>query len=291
LADRCSATSRDLGERLPGTASTVVNWLLVEQPGPWGRQALEHGRLPPAVGAFLRAQVAEHRFRAVLIRRHGRHEPDGIEVFAAHAGIRRRWLRRAHLPGPEALLDVDLAPLGAGEPPSIGEEDPRGVYLVCTHGRHDPCCSERGRPVAGILHRRFGDRVWEVSHVGGDRFAPNVVCLPAGVYLGRVDPDVAVGVIERFESGRLDLGRYRGRCAYDFVTQAAESMIREHSGADGIDDVVLVRRRRFPDGGVEAEFRTPHGPRTVRASVDHPGPARAITCRTPPTLPPVYRPA
>jgi hypothetical protein len=289
VADRCSATSRDLGERLLGTASTVVNWLLVEQPGPWGRDALEHGRLPEGVAAHLRAQVATHRFRVVLIRRYGRHVPDGIQVYTAHAGLRRRWLRRAHLPGPEALLDVDLAPLGAGEPPAIGREESRGVYLVCTHGRHDPCCSERGRPVAGILHGRFGDRVWEVSHIGGDRFAPNVVCLPAGVYLGRVDPDVAVGVIERFEAERIDPAHYRGRCAYDFATQAAEAMLRERIAADGLDDVVLRRRRRFPDGGVEAEFRTPEGLRTIRVAVDHPGPPRAITCRTRATVPPVYR--
>ncbi|MFL5796746.1 MAG: sucrase ferredoxin [Actinomycetota bacterium] len=286
MASRCSATSRELREALLGTASTVVNWLLVEQPGAWGRSAMEHSRLPEPVAAHLRRQSG---VRVVLIRRHGRHVPDGIQVYAAHAGRRRRWLEHAHLPGPEALLEVDLSPLRQGRPLGIGTEQREPLYLVCTHGRHDPCCSERGRPVAGILERRFGDRVWEVSHIGGDRFAPNVVCLPAGVYLGRVDPEEAVGVIERFEDGRIDLAHYRGRCAYDFPTQAAETFLRERLGADGLDEVVLERRRRFAEGGVEAVFRTPDGLQTLRVTVDHPGPPRPITCRTPEAVPPVYR--
>ena len=43
-----------------------------------------------------------------------------------------------------------LAALGAGR--SVGltpEADP--VLAVCTHGRHDACCAERGRPLARAL--------------------------------------------------------------------------------------------------------------------------------------------
>jgi hypothetical protein len=287
---RCSAVSRALDEPLYGTASTVVNWLLVEQPGGWGARALEHSRLPPQVAAHLRGQAEAHRVRVVVIRRHGRHVPDGIQVYAAHAGRRRRFLEHVHLPGPEALLDVDLAPLGRGEPLGVGTLQAEQIYLVCTNGRHDPCCSERGRPVAKVLQRRFGDRVWEVSHIGGDRFAPNVVCLPAGVYLGRVEPEVAEEVVERFDSGRLDLDRYRGRCEYDFATQAAESFLRTRLGADGLDDVVLEERTRFEAGRVHAVFRTPNGLHIVQVAVEHPGPRRPLTCAgSPEAAPPVYR--
>src|SRR5204862_6667427 len=120
----------------------------------------------------------------------------------------------------------------------------------------------------------------------GDRFAPNVVCLPAGVYLGHVEPEGAVEVIERFDQGLIDLARYRGRCAYDFPTQAAESFVREQLAADRLDDVVLERRRGLPDGGVEVVFQTPGGLRTIRVAVEHEGPPRPITCRTPEAVPP-----
>ena len=288
--ERCSATSRDLGESLRGTASTVVRWLLIEEPGPWAPDALEHGRLPQRVAGHLRDQAGRHGVRVVLIRRHGRHVPDGIQVYAAHAGLRRRWLEHTHLPDHQALLDLDLAPIRRGEPLGIGTEQAEPIYLVCTNGRHDPCCSERGRPVANALQAAFGDRVWEVSHIGGDRFAPNVVCLPAGVYLGRVEPEVAVAVIERFDAGRIDLERYRGRCGYDFATQAADAFLRERLGADVLDDVVLDRREH-DDHRVRAVFRVrDSGTYRVVVEVGHDGPARRITCsgeheRTPP----VYR--
>ena len=66
------------------------------------------------------------------------------------------------------------------------------ILLVCTHGVHDTCCALRGRPVAAALAARWPGQVWECSHVGGDRFAPNVVVLPDGFYYGNLDPETAV---------------------------------------------------------------------------------------------------
>ncbi|HEY7282837.1 MAG TPA: sucrase ferredoxin [Actinomycetota bacterium] len=288
--ERCSAVSLARGEPLRGTASTVVDWLLVEEPGPWGRRALRDSRLPPRVAAHLRRQARRARVRVVLIRRHGRHVPEGIQVFAAHAGAGSRWLERAHLPGPEALLEVDLSGMRGGGRLGLGSEEAEPIYLVCTNGRHDVCCSERGRPVANVLHRAFGDRVWEVSHIGGDRFAPNVVCLPAGVYLGRVEPGIAVDVVSRFDGGEIPLECYRGRCAYPFATQAAESFLRENVGASGLDDVVLMGRTRLGEEEDVARFRVGPAQYSVEVRVEHPGPERTITCSGPfDAVPPAYR--
>jgi hypothetical protein len=186
---------------------------------------------------------------------------------------------------------VDLTAMHRGNPLGLGTEQREPIYLVCTNGRHDPCCSERGRPVANVLQEAFGDRVWEVSHVGGDRFAPNVVCLPAGVYLGRVAPDVAVGVVEQLDRGEIPLEQYRGRCAYDFATQAAEAFLRESTGAAGIDDVVLIGHTRMRDQEDIARFRLRDGGTyTVVVRVEHPGPERRITCSGPlDAVPPDYR--
>jgi hypothetical protein len=289
--ERCSAVSLALDESLRGTASTVVDWLLVEEPGPWGRRALHDSRLPPQVTAHLRRQGRIARVRVALIRRHGRHVPEGIQVYAAHAGIDTRWLEHAHLPGPDALLDVDLSRMHGGNRLGLGPEQSEPIYLVCTNGRHDICCSERGRPVANVLQQAFGDRVWEVSHIGGDRFAPNVVCLPAGVYLGRVGPDIALDVVSRFDHGEIPPANYRGRCAYDFATQAADSFLRDHLGMFGLDDVVLVGHTRMRDQGDIARFRVAAGTtHSVEVRIEHPGPERAITCSGPfDAVPPDYR--
>src|SRR6266536_819344 len=49
------------------------------------------------------------------------------------------------------------------------------------------------------------DWVWQISHVGGDRFAGNVVVLPEGLYFGRVGPGEAWPVLEDYLGGRIDL--------------------------------------------------------------------------------------
>ena len=77
----------------------------------------------------------------------------------------------------------------AADLPIVGEADPwlphrDPLVLVCTNGRHDPCCATFGRPLARVLRegaRR--DDVWECSHIGGDRFAANIVILPEGPVL------------------------------------------------------------------------------------------------------------
>ena len=52
---RCSFASVEDGEPIIGTAPTDTEILLVECPGPWGRDAVTDNRLPDAVRAHLGA--------------------------------------------------------------------------------------------------------------------------------------------------------------------------------------------------------------------------------------------
>ena len=53
------------------------------------------------------------------------------------------------------------------------------VVVVCTHGRRDVCCAERGRPLAAATALEHPGAVWESTHVGGDRFAGEPDRVPA----------------------------------------------------------------------------------------------------------------
>ena len=117
------------------------------------------------------------------------------------------------------------------------------LFGVCTHGRHDACCAERGRPVAAALTASHPAETWEISHMGGDRFAANMVVLPEGLYYGRMDPGSASEVAWLHEAGRLDLGRLRGRSSYPMHVQYAEIALRRHLEEDRLDAVRLVRRQ------------------------------------------------
>ena len=240
---RCAAQGDLRGDELAGTASTVCAFLLVENPGPWGVDALLDNRLPPAVKTGLAARARDARVRVNLIRRHRKPAPrSGFRVFAAHAGPASPWLETATLDHSEQLLELDLAALGAGRSPGL---EPSGETLlcVCTHGRHDACCAERGRPVAAALTAAHPDQAWEISHIGGDRFAGNALFLPHGLYYGRLDAVTSVAVAGDHLAGHLDLDHLRGRSSYPMPVQAAEVVLRRQLGETRLDAVRLVGQR------------------------------------------------
>jgi hypothetical protein len=128
-----------------------------------------------------------------------------------------------------------------------------------------------------------------VSHIGGDRFAGNVVAMPHGLYYGRLDPESASRMAVLHHDGRIDLDHLRGRSGYPFAVQAAEIFLRRHLGLDGIDDLRLVGAHaegdvhsvRFDVGGDESDVLVRRGQAaperlTCSALNDSPIPTHAL---------------
>jgi hypothetical protein len=188
-------------------------------------------------------------------------------------------MEAATLADPAELLDVDLAGLRHGERVGLGPLCEGSLYLVCTNGRHDPCCAQLGRPVVRALREVLGETVWECSHVGGDRFAGNLVCLPDGLYYGRLGPAEALRVVQSYERGVIELAHYRGRAGDLFTVQAAEYFLRQAESLVGIDDLVPERQRTLSAGVVEVRFSGSGGRRfDVRIGVRPSPEARQLTC-------------
>jgi hypothetical protein len=247
---RCSAASLAREEPLAGTASTFRRFLLAEFPGPWGVDALRDSRLPTDIGVELKRRSRPLGIRPALIRRHGRPAQGRarVRVFAAYADPQRPWMETAELAGSEELLDLDLEALSEGR--SLGlDRWEAPLFLTCTHGRHDTCCAERGRPVARALFYSHPNEAWEVSHIGGDRFAGNVLVLPHGLYYGRLDPECAAKMAVYHHEGRLDVEHLRGRSGYPWPVQAAEIFLLRELGLDGISALRLVETAA--DGDVQ----------------------------------------
>ena len=278
----CATLSRALEEPLYGTASVVRGWVLLEQAGPWGREAVTESRLDPDLARALHRAAAAAHLRLLLIRRPaGRAHDPPRACCVAHTSRRDRWLERRRLDDPAELLELDMAQVVAGERPGFGEEATEPVYLACTNGRHDRCCATYGRPLALALQASYGELVWESSHVGGDRFAGNLVCLPDGHYFGRVGPADAERVVGLHRKGALDLDHWRGCCVDPPVVQAAEWFARRRAGLVGVDDLVLDGRDRL-EGGIDAVwFRLAGGGRlqaVVRTTRD--ADPRPLTCHS-----------
>jgi hypothetical protein len=241
----CAETSRERSEPQSATASRIDTWLLVEYGGEWTYDPLDARAFAGGVRDHLRSQLAAvSNPRLLLIRRQGRRRVGPIDVFVGETREREQRFAHLQLGGYTDLLQLDLeAALAAG-----GRlEHP--LLLACTHGKRDRCCARYGRQLSEALAKRGDPRwAWQCSHVGGDRFAGNLVCLPEGLYFGRVGPDDVRDVVDRYRAGRIRLDLYRGRSCYSFPVQAAEAHVRDAAGLDGLNDLRLVSSRRVEGG-------------------------------------------
>lgn len=271
---------------MAGTASTVRSWLLLEHAGPWGRHGLLDARLPDGLGAALVARCRRAGVRPLLIRRPGGGRGSSA-CFAIRSGPGSPWIERTELDDVVDALGLDLEALGQGERVGAGPVE-GALFVVCTHGRHDPCCAERGRPLALALTGTFPEETWECSHIGGDRFAGNLVAFPHGIYFGRVGPDDGVRVARAYLDGTIAIEHLRGRSSHPMAVQAAEHALRSDRGIDRIEDVILERAERS-GREVLVTFRVPGGRATVRLSIEAESPA-FLTCHSAAAeAPPAYR--
>jgi hypothetical protein len=241
----CSVQARTRGESPVATAPPAQRWVLIEQPGAWGREALLESRFDATAAGALAGRARAENVRLLLIRRPG----DRL----ADSG--RRWAYADSRPGREGLWwsvrSADAELVDAPWDGSVGEPARGPTYLVCTHGRHDACCALRGRPLARSLPAPGPADVWECSHLGGDRFAANLLVLPHGFYYAQV-PDDGAAIVAAHDSGRVALPWLRGRAGLPPAAQAAQHDARERLGLLGVDDLPVRSVRELPaEAGVE----------------------------------------
>src|SRR3954467_9090922 len=274
---RCSVRALARGGHTVATATPDQRSSLIEQAGTGGRDALSESRFDRSVAPELARRSRAEGVRLLLVRRPGERLADSG----------RRWAYADSRPGHEGLWwsvrssDADL--LTAPWDGSVGVRADRPVFLVCTHGGHDACCALRGRPLARAMPAPGPADVWECSHLGGDRFAANVVVLPHGFYYGQVPGDGG-DLVRAHERGQVALPWLRGRAGVPAPAQAAQHSAREALGLLGVDDLAVVSVVATTPRGAEIErwVVTMAGPTgTVTAEVESRPSSEAalLTCR------------
>jgi hypothetical protein len=231
-APTCSELSRARGESMLGTAFEQAGVLLVEQPGPWGHAGLADSRFDGAVAARLQARADAAGLRLLAIRRHGRTDSGGRRRWAvcpARSGV-VVW---SDFDRDEQLLEVRLD--GAG-----GTADADPLYLVCAHSKRDVCCAVHGRPLASALQALRPGRVWECSHTGGHRFAPNVLALPTGALYGRIPLQRVPELVAATQRGELVPELLRGLTGYPAVEQVALTYAQQRFAVTARDGISVA---------------------------------------------------
>jgi hypothetical protein len=268
---RCSALAEELGEPLAGTVDQRRRWLLLEDRSAWGTDAVAE-----RFGADATATAKRLGLRLQLVRRHEGDPADdsvrrAILVDTEAAAMAVRTVR-----GPG---DLDVEALASMPLEEFGAHLTDRILLVCTNGRRDACCALRGRALTLGLVDEHAERTWETTHLGGHRFAANLVCLPHGIVYGRVPPDAGARLADLYLAEQLDLEHLRGRSAWPAPAQVAEVDLRGRLGLVGVDDLRLVTAVVEDD---QASV-TLAGPDGVEHRLDlrtaHAEPPRATSCR------------
>ncbi|MGO0575070.1 sucrase ferredoxin [Ornithinimicrobium panacihumi] len=302
----CSVAARERQDPMLGTAPPQRRYLLVEQEGGWGRTGFPELALQGDIRDEVQRRAEAAGARVMLIRRPGRHASSVCLMRAwcvvdtqAPAGHKVTWGTWAY---PAELLSAverveelaAAADLPAADEPveKQGDVDPipsssvdEPLILVCTHGKKDPCCAVRGRPVAAALAARHPEATWECSHTGGDRFAANVLLLPDGAIYGGLDVDSALAAVDAHRDGRPDTAHLRGISGWPRPVQAAVVAVHEKAGPLPWGSVRPVGTRPLAPaaGQVEAStvlLRLADGRRAQVDVQEHVRPAAQLTCRT-----------
>ena len=259
----CSAGSSAAAEPLAGTAPVSQSWIIIEQPGPWGRQALTNSRLDADLGALLKAASADSGTTVLLARHPDRLERDlhGGQLLADPLGaVRNIWvahtapgdtrMRRGVTGDLSQIGSWDLSAIAQGNLPPFGVSVKDSTLFICTHSGRDQCCAVHGRALlAAALDRLAPDeraQVWEVSHIGGHRFAPTALSLPSGAVYGRLGVDDVLRIRGHDVLRTVSTLNYRGRSAFPQPLQVAEIAVRNMDGVLDRDvlDVLLIRDGR-----------------------------------------------
>ncbi|MEZ4440582.1 MAG: sucrase ferredoxin [Polyangiaceae bacterium] len=256
----CTRQSLSAGEPIAGSAIAEAQlWLLIEHRGRWERDLAETP-LPEATRAWLDGLTKRYRrLKPLLIRKPMAEGPLNVIVARMAPPAKIRRFQAADL---EAVADLDLRDLLDGER-DAGE--PAGpLFLVCTHGRRDVCCSRHGialfKTLADSGPPGSPPEVWQTTHQGGHRFAATMVHLPSGVHYGRLMPEDAELVVAAHARGEVyELSRYRGQTRYARPVQAAEAWLRQELEEPRLDAIGFLDHSLLDQASDRwiARFRAP----------------------------------
>ncbi len=271
----CSIDALAAHEPLTGTAPYATAWIVIEQPGPWGRDALTDSHLDPAVAAHL----AQHKGTgvSVLLARHP-DRPERSQASSRHVWIARSaagglLMRHAEVDSLSELLAWDLTAIGQGSLPGFGDIVRTPVMFVCTHSGRDRCCALHGRALVTEMMQHLEPEVrrevWECSHIGGHRFAPVCLTLPAGTVHGRLDLEAAMTVHHRASVNGVVLDHFRGRSSLLPPGQVAAAEVQREYGVGDVDALDVLRVTEGTARAVRVPMSLPEGLGSIDVEVRH----------------------
>lgn len=229
-------------------------WIMLEYRRAWQAKALNDNTLTALTNSWVETTVAAFaeqglKARPQFIRRPQRSE--GITLLVAQHGK----LSGTILDDEQALQKLDLV---NSELPTVAGPQ----YFVCTNAKRDLCCARFGRPTFAALHKQLPDRAWQTTHVGGHRYAPNVLALPQANMYGRVMADDVPNFLNATENNQVATEFLRGNTSYSKLAQTAEQHLL------ALDSAQAAELKLLRESDSSATFATATGVKEVSVKPD-----------------------
>lgn len=245
-------------EPLIGTAVSAQLFILLETPQPWIKPALLSDGVPESLRQTVKTvlgpesgvrvhlicneQTSTQAQRRILIFRRA----SSASTRSAYPGFAEGWVKgyeawELRVETPEIMAPALAAFLG-GNPQANGVSCQRipadqRHWLICTHATHNECCGIYGIPfyqatIAKIQQLGLTHQVqpWEVTHIGGHRFAPTLIDFPQGRYYGNLEEESLICLLKQSGAIAPLISRYRGWCLMPKPLQVLEGELLKHHG-------------------------------------------------------------
>jgi hypothetical protein len=246
----CFNNSLQASEQIFATAPNVNFWILIEYKDFWEEKAFNNCDIDIEVKNVIRDLAGQYPKSRIQLIRNELSSKDHIKLYIAITKETERKVYEFKVESHQDILNIDF---------NRGLSDrnlkPEPILLVCTHGSHDKCCGEKGLELFNNLSKHEKDfEVWQTTHLGGHRFAANILILPDGIYYGRITKDNYEKIINSHLNNNLEINMLRGRCFYHPEVQAAEYYLRSELKYSYINSLNLISQSTTETGIVNVIF-------------------------------------
>ena len=239
---KSSIISTTRSDALIGTAVSADTFILIEAAQPWSKPALLSEDVPESLrqvvkpllvsGSAVRVhlianeQTPTHTRRRILVfsravpSQAGLTQPTAVKRVAKDY---KAW--EIQVDTPEAMApalsrflhnSVRTEVRDSWRIRPITRYAPRHL-AICTHASHNECCGLYGYPfyqaaIARIQQLGLTQQIqpWQISHIGGHRFAPTLIDFPQGRYYGDLDEGSLECLLKQTGEIAPLLSTYRG---------------------------------------------------------------------------------
>jgi len=227
----CSDLAWEYGIPLTGTATRGDVWFLLEYTKRWEAKAFAESSLSQEVKDHLDGiHYPGMEVRTLLIRQEKPQLREELRFFVGVTHPLEPRLYEYSLDDYNDLLQIDLASLIARHLENSTYLRKEPLYLVCTNGKRDQCCSIYGPEIYQAMREEAGDSVWQSSHIGGHNQAPITLFFPHGVNYAHATTSEIRRLIQAYKQRKVILHNLRGRVCFEQPVQAAEHFWREQFG-------------------------------------------------------------